>query len=66
MPVVLEVSQLLLVVVATPLAALAEEPTQVRVVQAVQVLLDKVIMVAIKIILVAEAVAVKVLLVVMR
>jgi 2-C-methyl-D-erythritol 4-phosphate cytidylyltransferase len=45
-PVVLEVSRLLLVEVVTRLVVLGEEPTQVLVVQAVRVLLDKVILAA--------------------
>jgi hypothetical protein len=65
-PVVLEVSRLLLVVVGTLLVALGEELTQVLVVRAVLALLDRVIMAALKIILVAVAAAEKVLWVVMQ
>jgi hypothetical protein len=61
-PVVLGVSLLLLVVVTMPLVALEAGLPQVLVVQAVQALLDKVTMAALKIIQVAVAVAVKVLL----
>ena len=49
-----------------PLAALGEEPTQVLVAAAVLVLLDKVIMAALKIILAAVVAVVKALWVVMR
>jgi hypothetical protein len=54
------------VVVGTLLVALGEELTQVLVVRAVLALLDRVIMAALKIILVAVAAAEKVLWVVMQ
>jgi hypothetical protein len=62
----LEASQLLLVEVVTRRVALGEGLTQVLVVQAVRVLLDKVIMAALKIIQAAAAAVAKVLLAVMR
>jgi hypothetical protein len=61
-PVVLEVSRLLLVEAVTRLVALVVEPTQVLEALAVQALLDKVTMVALKIILAVEVAVAKVLL----